>query len=159
MNELNINISVTEKQESELDEDEQRLLQAAKEATQRSYSPYSHFSVGAALLLADSTVVTGSNQENSAFPSGLCAERTALFYANSRYPELAVTMLCIAARDSSGQFTSRPISPCGGCRQVFIETESRFGNSIRIMLYGTGGTYFLDSARDLLPVHFDKSYL
>ncbi len=159
MENIQITIPVIKKQENEFDPTERRLLQAAKEATQRSYSPYSKFSVGAAVLLADGSIVTGSNQENSAFPSGLCAERTAVFYANSQYPDTPVVALCIAARDTTGQFTRRPISPCGACRQVLIETENRFQTSIRILLYGTDGTYILESARDTLPVHFDNSYL
>lgn len=159
MKEVNINIPVVFKQEDELDESERKLLEEAKEATKRSYSPYSHFSVGAALLLDDGTIVAGSNQENSAFPSGLCAERTALFYANSRYPDHAVKALCVAARDTSGEFTERPIAPCGSCRQVMVETEERFHTDIRIMLYGREGIYCLNSARDTLPVHFDSSFL
>jgi len=159
MKTFTIEVPIVEKQEDELTPEEAQLLQQAKEATERSYSPYSHFSVGAAALLADGTIVCGSNQENSAFPSGLCAERTTIFYANSRYPDQAVKMLCIAARDSSGQFTTQPVTPCGACRQVLSETEDRFGQSIRIMLYGTQGIYFANSAHDLLPVHFDGSFL
>lgn len=159
MRAYSIEISVTEKQEAELDELESRLLAEAKSASRRSYAPYSHFSVGAAALLADGTIVTGSNQENSAFPSGLCAERTAMFYANSRYPEQPVEALCIVARDSSGQFTELPITPCGACRQVLSETEERFAHPIRILLYGTRGIHIVGSVRDLLPLHFDGTYL
>ena len=96
MKELNINIPVTMKQEDELTEQEKALLVEAKAATFRSYAPYSNFSVGAAALLEDGTIVSGSNQENSAYPSGICAERTTIFYANSKYPELKVMMLCVA---------------------------------------------------------------
>ncbi len=159
MKELNIKIPVVFKQEDELSEDEHRLLKEAKEAPHRSYSPYSHFSVGAAVLLDDGTIVCGSNQENSAFPSGLCAERTALFYANSRYPDHAVKALCIAARDTNGEFTEQPVAPCGSCRQVMVETEVRYGSNIQILLYGRKGIYCLNSARDTLPVHFDGSFL
>lgn len=159
MKKLKITIPVVFKQEDELTEDERRLLAEAKEATYRSYSPYSHFSVGAAVLLDDGTIVAGSNQENSAFPSGLCAERTALFYANSRYPERAVKALCIAARDTEGEFTEHPVAPCGSCRQVMVETEVRFGVDMQILLYGREGIYCLRSARDTLPVHFDGSFL
>lgn len=159
MRTYSIEISVTEKQEAELDEQETRLLGEAKAASLRSYAPYSHFSVGAAALLADGTIVAGSNQENSAFPSGLCAERTAIFYANSRYPEQPVVALCIVARDSSGRFTELPITPCGACRQVLSETEERFAQPIRILLYGTRGIHIVGSVRDLLPLHFDSTYL
>ena len=159
MKEFNITVPVIMKTEDELNEQERRLLAEAKEATFRSYSPYSHFSVGAAVMLEDGTIVPGSNQENCAYPSGLCAERTALFFANSRYPDQAVTILCCVARDTSGNFTQRPIPPCGGCRQVMVETEERFGRPMQVMLYGTDGIYFIPSAHDLMPVNFDSSYL
>ena len=96
------------------------LVNAAKEATKGSWSPYSGFKVGAALLLDDGTVVTGSNQENAAYPSGLCAERTALFAAGHAHPGKSVTALAIAARNDNG-YTAQPITPCGACRQVLNE--------------------------------------
>lgn len=159
MKEFSNRILIVWKDESELTPDEKELLDAAKTATERSYVPYSHFHVGAALRLDDGRIVSGSNQENCAYPSGLCAERTALFFANSSYPDNAVTDICIAARDASGEFTEMPVSPCGSCRQVMVETENRFHNKIRIMLYGTKGSYFIESAKDLLPVSFDASLL
>ena len=159
MKELNINIPVTMKQEDELTEQEKALLVEAKAATFRSYAPYSNFSVGAAALWEDGTSVSGSNQENSAYPSGICAERTTIFYANSKYPEQKVMILCVVARDTKGQFTERPIAPCGACRQVLVETETRYNQKMQIMLYGTEGIYFIGSARDLLPVSFDSSFL
>lgn len=152
-------VHITLKTEEELNETEQKLIEAAKEATFRSYAPYSQFHVGASVLLANDEIITGNNQENCAFPSGLCAERTTLFYANSRYPDIPVKILCIAAKDTSGEFTKDPISPCGGCRQVMLETEHRFGIPMQVMLYGTDGTYFIASARDLLPVAFDSESL
>ena len=152
-------VHITLKTEEELNETEQKLIEAAKEATFRSYAPYSQFHVGASVLLANDEIITGNNQENCAFPSGLCAERTTLFYANSRYPDIPIKILCIAARDTSGEFTKDPISPCGGCRQVMLETEHRFGIPMQVMLYGTDGTYFIASARDLLPVAFDSESL
>ena len=158
MKELMINIPVVAKQENELTEHDKALVEEAKAATFRSYSPYSKFSVGAAALLSDGTIVSGSNQENSAYPSGLCAERTTIFYANSKYPEKSVLMLCVAARDTEGKFTARPIAPCGACRQVLVETETRYNQPMKIMLYGTEHTYFIDSARELLPVSFDSSF-
>lgn len=159
MEEFNITISVIKKSSEELTTEEQTLVSKAKDATFRSYAPYSHFSVGAAVLLEDGTIVTGSNQENSAYPSGTCAERTTIFYANSQYPELKVRCICIAARDTSGEFTSRPISPCGACRQVLSESEDRAKEPIKVMLYGTSGTYIIKSVKDLLPVSFDASFL
>ncbi|MCR5313476.1 MAG: cytidine deaminase [Bacteroidaceae bacterium] len=159
MEEIDIKIKVTKKSDNELTEDEKTLVEKAKNATFRSYAPYSHFCVGAAVLLEDGTIVTGNNQENSAYPSGLCAERTTIFYANSQYPNLKVKCLCIAARDSSGKFTSRPISPCGACRQVMSETEDRGKEPMKVILYGTEGNYIINSAKDLLPVSFDASFL
>src|SRR5699024_9590066 len=114
------------------------------EATRRSYAPYSHFSVGAAALLANGVVVTGTNQENAAYPSGLCAERTTLFYANSQYPDQAVVTLAIAARTEK-DFIDTPIPPCGACRQVILETEKRYKQPIRILLYGKKCIYEVQS--------------
>ncbi len=159
MKEIIKSVHITLKEEGELNEVEQELVAAAKEATFRSYAPYSRFCVGAAALLDNGEIVTGNNQENCAYPSGLCAERTTLFYANSRYPDVPVRTLCIAARDSSGSFTKEPISPCGACRQVMLETEHRFGHPMQVMLFGTNGIYFIDSAQDLLPVGFDQDSL
>ncbi len=154
-----ISIPVCIKDEAELTAQETQLLNEAKRATYRSYSPYSHFSVGAAVEVDDGTLVSGSNQENAAYPSGLCAERTTVFYANSRYPDVAVRRICIAARDTNGQFCRRPIPPCGACRQVLLETEQRAGHDIEVLLYGTEGTYCLRSVKDLMPLTFDSSYL
>ena len=159
MKELQLQIQVLIKQEEELTPEEVKLLDEARRATYRSYAPYSHFSVGAAVELEDGTIVGGSNQENSAYPSGLCAERTAVFYANSRYPDLAVRRLCIAARNTKGDFTKQPISPCGACRQVLLETEQRAGHHIEVLLYGTDGIYCIRSIRDLLPMGFDENFL
>ena len=155
METLQFSFTYYKKAESELTSSELQLLEAARQATYRSYSPYSHFSVGAAVLLADGTIVTGSNQENCSYPQGQCAERTAVFYANSRYPDQAVTMLCIAARGTDGQFTTAPITPCGGCRQVLQETEQRQQSSMQIMLYGTDAIYIIPSVQQLLPLNFN----
>lgn len=155
METLQLNFTYNKKAESELTVSELQLLEAARQATYRSYSPYSHFSVGAAVLLADGTIVTGSNQENCSYPQGQCAERTAVFYANSRYPDQTVTMLCIAARGTDGQFTAAPVTPCGGCRQVLQETEQRQHSPIQIMLYGTDAIYIIPSAQLLLPLNFN----
>lgn len=156
---MQITIDIKELKESELTATQQRLLTQAKAATYRSYAPYSQFHVGAAVLLGDGTIVTGNNQENCAYPSGLCAERTAMFYANSQYPQQPVTCICIAARDTEGNFTRQPIAPCGACRQVLLETEKRFGTPISILLYGTEGCYIIPDAQSLLPVTFDSSFL
>ena len=159
MQELNFNIQVIVKQEDELTQQELALLDEARRATYRSYAPYSHFSVGAAVELADGTIIAGSNQENAAYPSGLCAERTAVFYAGSQHPDQPIRRLCIAARDTNGQFLRRPIPPCGACRQVLLEAEQRAGDNIEVLLYGTEGIYIIRSIRDLLPLSFDESIL
>ena len=141
---------------SELSETEQELVKKAMDATNHAYANYSHFYVGAACLLADGKMVIGANQENAAFPSGLCAERSAIFGAQSYYPELAITTLAIAARNENG-FLKSPISPCGACRQVILETEKRYGQPIRILLYGKECIYEVKSIGDLLPLSFDAS--
>ena len=117
MKEETLHIKLKIFQYEELNEADRQLIDSARQATYRSYAPYSHFSVGAAARLADGTVVGGSNQENAASPSSLCAERTTLFYANAQYPDRAVDTLAIAARNERGEFVDNPISPCGACRQ------------------------------------------
>lgn len=159
MKELNLNIPICIYQYDEMNEADRSLLDAACEATHRSYAPYSHFSVGAAALLADGTVVTGSNQENAAYPSGICAERTTLFYANSRYPDQPVVTLAIAARNERGKFLDEPIPPCGACRQVMLETESRHRHPMRILLFGKKGIYELQGVTSLLPLSFGSEQL
>ena len=156
MRDLTITAIIKVYQYVELNEADRALVTTAKEATARSYVPYSHFSVGAAALLGDGTVVSGTNQENAAYPSGLCAERTTLFYANSRYPDQPVITLAIAARTEK-DFIDNPIPPCGACRQVILETEKRYGQPIRILLYGKECIYEIKSIGDLLPLSFDAS--
>lgn len=156
MKNLTITATINEYQYDELTPTDKSLIDAAKEATGRSYAPYSHFSVGAAALLANGIVVTGTNQENAAYPSGLCAERTTLFYANSQHPDQAVLTLAIAARTEK-DFIDMPIPPCGSCRQVILETEKRYKQPIRILLYGKQCIYEVHSIRDLLPLSFDST--
>ncbi len=156
MKDLTITTVIKVYQLHELNQADQELLLAAKEATKRSYAPYSHFSVGAAALLGNGVVVTGTNQENAAYPSGLCAERTTLFYANSQYPDQPVVTLAIAAR-TERDFIEVPIPPCGACRQVILETEKRYKQPIRILLYGKEAIYEVNSICDLLPLSFDAS--
>ena len=157
MKDLIITAVIKVYQYDELNEADQALVKTAKDATARSYSPYSHFSVGAAALLGNGIVVTGTNQENAAYPSGLCAERTTLFYANSQYPGQAVETLAIAARNECGEFLEEPIPPCGACRQVMLETEKRFKHPMRVLLFGKTGIYELGSVGALLPLSFDAS--
>lgn len=142
----------------ELAAEDQKLVQAVKDATNGSYAPYSGFCVGAAARLGDGTIVIGSNQENVAFPSGLCAERTTLFAANAQHPDQPVMALAIAARNKDG-FLSQPIPPCGGCRQVISGVEQRYNQPIRILLYGTVGIHVVDGIDALLPLQFSNEYL
>ena len=153
MEEIKLQTTFCFAQPEELSEDDKQLVERAIDATASSYSPYSHFAVGAALRLSDGTIVIGSNQENAAFPSGLCAERTAIFAAGATHPNKAVTALAIAARNEAG-LTAEPVSPCGACRQVILEVEQRYNCAVRILLYGTNGVYIINSIRDLLPLCF-----
>ena len=137
---------------AELPEEESRLMEAAIKATGQSYAPYSKFHVGAAALLEDGTIVTGSNQENAAYPSGLCAERVALFHAGHQYPDMPVVALAIAAATNGRQVES--ISPCGACRQVLLEAEQRYGKPMKVLLCGTKEVVVAESAELLLPLCF-----
>ncbi|SHG09346.1 cytidine deaminase [Dysgonomonas macrotermitis] len=138
--------------------DKKILIEKAKNATNSAYAPYSGYNVGAAVLLADGTIVTGSNQENAAYPSGLCAERTALFYANAQYPDIPVKAIAIAA-STKGAFTQDVCTPCGSCRQVLVEVENRFEQPVEIIMYGEKHIYEADSIRSLLPLCFGKDNL
>lgn len=126
------------------------LRDAALEAARRAYAPYSAFRVGCAVRLADGTVVTGSNQENAAFPSGICAERVALFSAGAVHPDLAPTDLALVAEQNGAVVPF--ISPCGACRQVMMQTEERHGRPLRVLLCGRGETIAVASVRDLMPL-------
>ena len=156
MKEIVIKNTIESYKEEELCEDDRRLIDVAKKATDSSYAPYSNFRVGAAALLKNGTIVKGANQENAAYPSGLCAERTALFSAGANYPEEPVVALAIAARNAGG-FIPSPIPPCGACRQVILETEARYHHPIRIILYGTEETYVINGISTLLPLSFEAS--
>lgn len=138
----------------ELDATQRMLVEKAKEATYRSYAPYSHFSVGAAILLDNGETVVGSNQENAAYPSGLCAERSAAYYAHGRYPDARFKAIAIAARDTDGEFCDAPISPCGACRQALLEYEVLAGHPVQVLLAGKDKVYVLESVKSLLPFAF-----
>lgn len=158
MKEFHIDISIQFFALEELSEADRSLIEQAKMMTSTSYSPYSHFKVGAALLLEDGQVFTGSNQENAVFPVGLCAERTAFFAASANAPKVAPATIAIAACNAEG-FLAKPVTPCGSCRQALLEAETRFGRPIRVLLYGTEGVYVVPSMRALLPLTFDGSEL
>lgn len=133
--------------------------QAAREATAHAYAPYSGFHVGAALLLADGTIFRGTNQENAAYPSGLCAERTALFGLAANQPNHApIVGMAVAARPTNGDFG--PALPCGACRQVMLEYESRQGQAIPLLLPGRAGTILrFDSLAAIMPFNFSADDL
>lgn len=153
-----INISVDVVGEHELSPQDLALVKAAREATQSSYAPYSQFNVGAALLLENGEMISGSNQENAASPVSCCAERTALFYANAHYPGVGVKAIAIAAHRAGEGYSPTPVSPCGMCRQALMETEHRYG-PIRVLLYSTEGVHILKCVKDLLPLVFTADQL
>ena len=137
----------------ELSETQASLVRKAIEAAGAAYAPYSGYHVGAAVLLANGRIITGNNQENGAYPSGLCAERVAMFYASAQFPEIAATSIAIVAM-KGGTLQEQPVSPCGGCRQVLCEKESRGGTPLEMILYGTGKIHVIQRASDLLPLPF-----
>lgn len=132
---------------------EKELIKEALEAQQKAYAPYSNFQVGAALLLEDGTIVTGNNQENAAYPSGICAERTAIFYAQAQYPDKKIKALVVTASANREQ-TKQAVYPCGSCRQVLLESEMRNGEPFKVICYGTEQIVELPSATSLVPLHF-----
>lgn len=143
----------------ELSKDVSMLLNKAFEAREKSYSPYSKFSVGAAILLENGEIITGSNQENASYPSGLCAERTAIYYAGAKYPEVKMLKMAVVAGSKVHKTTS-PIPPCGACRQAIAEYEIKQDQPIEIYFMGeTGKVIKANSLADLLPLIFDKSAL
>lgn len=153
MENLNIKLDISKCSVDELSEQDSILVATAKEATNNSYSPYSHFCVGAAVLLSDGTIVKGANQENAAFSVTICAERSAIFAAQAQHPELAIKAIAIAARNAEG-FTKEPVSPCGSCRQAMVEMEQKYSQPIHILLYGENGVYVMNSIRNLMPLSF-----
>lgn len=140
----------------ELTPDIRKLVTLAKQATYRAYAPYSHFNVGAAIALDNGEIVCGSNQENAAFPSSTCAERTAAYYAHATYPEAKFTAIAISARGTDSQFVAEPIPPCGGCRQALVEYETLAGHDVPVYLVGVDKIYRLPSVKSLLPFSFTE---
>ncbi len=144
---------------SDLTENDSELLSHAEKAVERAYAPYSNFNVGAALLLANGEIVTGNNQENAAYPSGLCAERVALFYAGSQFPGVGVKAIAVTVK-SKTQVISQPVTPCGACRQVIAEYENLSEQPIKIIMRGeTGKIITTFGIKNLLPLMFDKQHL
>ncbi len=155
--EIQINLQEYQSVE-EFSEKEQQVIRVALDTMKKAYARYSHFYVGAAVLLDNGEIIAGNNQENAAFPSGLCAERVALFYANAKYPETAVSLLVVAAGQKN-TITSEPATPCGACRQVMLEAELRFKKPIKIIMVGQNKIYALNSVKELLPLSFDPDLL
>ena len=143
---------------AEMTDEERMLVGKAIEAGRKAYAPYSRFQVGAAILLEDGTIVTGANVENAAFPSGSCAEKTALSYAVSNYPGLKPVAIAVAARTENG-LTSEPVPPCGNCRQMLLEEENRNSNPIKVILYGAGRAVVVPSSEKLMPLQFTRDNL
>lgn len=156
MKEIDLHIRGREAACEELNESDRRLVETAREASHSAYAPYSHFHVGAAILLDNGEVVTGSNQENAAFPSGTCAERTAAYYAHARYPEARFVKIAISAIGPDGDEVAMPVSPCGACRQALLEYETLAGKGVEVILTGNKSVYILPSVRSLLPFAFSE---
>jgi cytidine deaminase len=154
MKDLNITVPIRSMSDAELTEADRILVTKAREATHRSYAPYSNFHVGAAILLDNGEIVAGANQENAATPSSLCAERTAAYYAHATYPDAKFVAVAIAARDTTEQEVKEPISPCGACRQALLEFETLAGHDVRVILAGSSQCYILPSVHSLLPLSF-----
>ena len=145
--------------EDELSQNEQKLLSAAVRARENAYAPYSRFKVGAAVLLENGEIVIGNNQENASYPSGLCAERVAVFQAGARFPGVAIRSIAISAA-SEGHEVSVPAAPCGNCRQAIMEYEQRQKSPISILFRGAKGPiYKCGSMADILPLAFNSSFL
>jgi cytidine deaminase len=139
----------------ELEAKDKELAQAAVEATELAYAPYSKFNVGAAVLFEDGVIIKGSNQENAAYPSGLCAERTALFYASASRPDKAMTAIAIAAAQN-GALCETPATPCGACRQVMAQYQLKSGLPMSVLLVGAHKIWKFEKVDDLLPLIFDS---
>lgn len=143
----------------ELSQSEKELMQIATEVREKAYAPYSQFMVGAAVLLDNGEIVIGSNQENASFPSGLCAERVAVFQAGARYPNVAIKTIAISVSSKTHE-VDRPAAPCGNCRQAIAEYEQKQEIPISILMMGVSGKIFkCESLNDILPLAFGSSYL
>ena len=137
----------------ELPQNDANLLNAAIEALNGSYAPYSNFNVGAAVQLDNGVIVKGSNQENIAYPSGLCAERTALFSAHANYPQNKIVSIALTS-SQNGVLLATPPFPCGACRQVMAQTQTRNGSPLRIIIGGSDKVFVFNSVESLLPFIF-----
>ena len=144
---------------SQLSKEDAHLLEMAIKAREKAYAPYSSFSVGAAVLLEDGTIVLGNNQENASYPAGLCAERVAIFYAGANYPHLSIKSIAVTAAAKAHEIV-QPAGPCGSCRQAMAEYEQKQDTPISIIMGGDSGEIYKCSAiQDLLPLAFNSSFL
>ncbi len=139
----------------QMNPEDRELAQAAINATKHSYAHYSKFNVGAAVMLEDGEIITGSNQENAAYPSGLCAERTAMFYASANRPDKAMTKIAVAA-GQDGKLCDSPATPCGACRQVMAQYQTKGGRNMEIILVGGRKVWKFEKVDDILPFIFDS---
>ena len=139
----------------QLDPQDRKLADAAIEAISQSYAPYSNFNVGAAVMFEDGEIVKGANQENAAYPSGICAERTAMFYASASNPSKNMAAIAIAA-GQNGQMCKNPVTPCGACRQVMAQYQTKSGRPMEILLIGADKIWKFEKVEDLLPLIFDS---
>ncbi len=154
----NKEIKITYSEYSSIDElpaQDRLVAEAAISATASSYAPYSGFNVGAAVMLEDGEIITGSNQENAAYPSGLCAERTAMFYAGAHRPDKAMVKIAIAG-GQNGVLCSDPATPCGACRQVMAQYQARGGRPMEVILVGGERIWKFSKVDDILPLIFDS---
>lgn len=156
MKNITIATPIVVKTMDELTAEETRLVEEARAMARRAYAPYSHFHVGAAILLDNGKVVTGSNQENAAYPSSLCAERTACYWAHANYPDARFERIAVAAFDTTGAEVASPIPPCGACRQALLEYEKLAGHDVPVILAGRDEIYFLPSVHSMLPLSFTE---
>lgn len=156
MKQIDITIPVTSLSYGELDERQRALVDLARRYTSHSYAPYSKFRVGAAIRLDNGETVCGANQENAAFPSGTCAERTACYWAGARYPGAKFEAIAIAAIGTDGKEPTFPVAPCGACRQALLEYEKLSGHDVEVILAGAEAIYRIPSVRDLLPLAFSE---
>lgn len=156
MKKITLNVDYTEYDSlNELSAEDRLLIAKAQQARDTAYSPYSNFSVGAAVLLANGEIIKGSNQENAAYPTGLCAERVAVFYAASQFPGVAIKTIAITAKSAKSEVNS-PVTPCGDCRQAIAEYQTLYHSPIRFLLMGeTGKIIELKSVESLLPLRFE----
>jgi cytidine deaminase len=154
---ISVSVDIYESR-GEMSDEYRKLVSEATVAAKSAYSPYSGFSVGAAVLLENGEIITGSNQENAAYPSGLCAERVAVFYAKAKYPDVAIKQLAVIALKGD-EVVDPPAAPCGACRQVLIEYEEQQDSPLQVLLAGKSEVIKIETSSDLLPISFGSKEL